>query len=51
MKKYKSRVVKVGPYKLGGNNPIRVQSMCDTDTRDIGATVKQILELENLNVK
>jgi (E)-4-hydroxy-3-methylbut-2-enyl-diphosphate synthase len=46
MKKYKSRVVKVGPYKLGGGNPVRVQSMCNTDTRDIKATVKQILELE-----
>jgi len=46
MKKYKSSVVKVGPYSLGGNNPIRVQSMCDTDTRDVKATVKQILKLE-----
>ena len=46
MKKYKSRVVKVGPYLLGGNNPVRVQSMCNTDTRDVSATVKQILELE-----
>lgn len=46
MSKYKSRVVKVGPYKLGGNNPVRVQSMCNTDTRDVVATVKQILELE-----
>lgn len=46
MKKYLSRVVKVGPYKLGGNNPVRVQSMCNTDTRDAVATVKQILALE-----
>jgi (E)-4-hydroxy-3-methylbut-2-enyl-diphosphate synthase len=46
MKKYKSRVVKVGPYKLGGSNPVRVQSMCNTDTRDVAATVKQILALE-----
>jgi len=46
MKKYKSSVVKVGPYLLGGNNLIRVQSMCDTDTRDVKATVKQILKLE-----
>ena len=48
MKKYTSRVVKVGPYKLGGNNPVRVQSMCNTDTRDIKATVKQILALERI---
>jgi len=46
MKKYKSRVVKVGKYLLGGDNPIRVQSMCSTDTRDVSATVKQILSLE-----
>ncbi|MCX6761719.1 MAG: flavodoxin-dependent (E)-4-hydroxy-3-methylbut-2-enyl-diphosphate synthase [Candidatus Moranbacteria bacterium] len=46
MPKYKSRVVKVGPYELGGNNPVRVQSMCNTDTRDVASTVAQILELE-----
>ncbi|MDP1620309.1 MAG: flavodoxin-dependent (E)-4-hydroxy-3-methylbut-2-enyl-diphosphate synthase [Candidatus Moranbacteria bacterium] len=46
MKKYLSRVVKVGPYKLGGKNPVRVQSMCNTDTRDVDATVDQILALE-----
>ncbi|MCK9379065.1 MAG: flavodoxin-dependent (E)-4-hydroxy-3-methylbut-2-enyl-diphosphate synthase [Candidatus Moranbacteria bacterium] len=46
MKKYTTRVVKVGNLKLGGNNPIRIQSMCNTDTRDVKATVKQILELE-----
>ncbi len=46
MQKYKSRVVQVGNLKLGGSNPVRVQSMCNTDTRDIKATVAQILELE-----
>ena len=46
MNKYKSKVVKVGPYKLGENNPVRVQSMTNTDTRDVSATVKQVLELE-----
>jgi (E)-4-hydroxy-3-methylbut-2-enyl-diphosphate synthase len=46
MKKYQSRIVKVGPYKLGGKNPIRVQSMCNTDTRDVKATIAQILALE-----
>lgn len=45
-KPYLSRVVTVGPYKLGGKNPVRVQSMCNTDTRDVKATVAQILELE-----
>lgn len=46
MKKYKSRVVKIGNFLLGGDNPVRIQSMCNTDTRDVSATVKQILELE-----
>lgn len=43
---YLSRVVKIGPYKLGGKNPVRVQSMCSTKTDDVKTTVKQILELE-----
>jgi (E)-4-hydroxy-3-methylbut-2-enyl-diphosphate synthase len=46
MKKYISTVVKVGNLKMGGNNPVWVQSMCNTDTRDVKATVKQILALE-----
>lgn len=46
-KKYKSREVKVGNLILGGDNPVRVQSMCNTRTTDIDATVKQILELED----
>jgi len=46
MKKYISSVVKVGKLKLGGDNPVAVQSMCNTDTRDVKATVKQILALE-----
>lgn len=46
MKIAKTRIVKVGNLKLGGDNPIRIQSMCNTDTRDIKATVKQILSLE-----
>lgn len=47
-KSEKTRVVNVGKFKLGGNNPIRVQSMCNTDTRDVAATVSQILELEKV---
>lgn len=31
---------------MGGDNPVRVQSMCNTDTRNVKATVKQILALE-----
>jgi (E)-4-hydroxy-3-methylbut-2-enyl-diphosphate synthase len=42
----KTSVVKVGNLKLGGDNPVRIQSMCTTDTRNASSTIKQILELE-----
>ena len=37
--------VEVGGVMLGGNNPIVVQSMTNTDTADIGATAQQVIEL------
>lgn len=46
MRKLKKEV-RVGNLIIGGNNPIRVQSMTKTDTRDIESTVRQILELED----
>lgn len=46
MRKQK-RVVNIGGVKIGGDNPIVIQSMCNTDTRNVKATVNQILELEN----
>jgi (E)-4-hydroxy-3-methylbut-2-enyl-diphosphate synthase len=42
----KSREVKIGNVVIGGPNPIAVQSMTKTDTRDVESTVSQILELE-----
>ena len=44
---YKTRLVKVGPYTLGTGHPVRVQSMCNTDTRDAQTTAAQINLLEN----
>ena len=41
----KSKEISIGNIKIGGDNPISVQSMCNTDTRDIEATSKQIKEL------
>ncbi|MCR5787286.1 MAG: flavodoxin-dependent (E)-4-hydroxy-3-methylbut-2-enyl-diphosphate synthase [Acholeplasmatales bacterium] len=41
-----TRPVKVGNLTLGGNSHVYIQSMCNTPTKDIDATVKQILELE-----
>lgn len=40
------REVNIGGVKIGGNNPVAIQSMCNTDTRDVKATVNQILKLE-----
>lgn len=40
-----TRKVRIGDRYIGGNEPILVQSMCNTDTRDVVATVNQIKEL------
>ncbi|MGC4016274.1 MAG: (E)-4-hydroxy-3-methylbut-2-enyl-diphosphate synthase [Luteolibacter sp.] len=41
-----TREVLVGRVGIGGNNPIRVQSMITSDTRDTPACVKQVLDLD-----
>ncbi len=41
----KSVVVNVGGVKVGGSNPIVVQSMTNTDTADSAATVNQVMQL------
>jgi len=50
MEKYinrrKTRKVRVGGIYIGGDSPITVQSMTNTDTRDVPATVTQIKRLE-----
>ncbi len=40
------RVVNIGGVKIGGNERVAIQSMCNTDTRDVLETVSQILALE-----
>ncbi|MBC7222314.1 flavodoxin-dependent (E)-4-hydroxy-3-methylbut-2-enyl-diphosphate synthase, partial [Candidatus Bipolaricaulota bacterium] len=37
-----SRVVRVGEVLLGGGNPVVVQTMTNTDTRDVPVTIAQI---------
>ena len=44
--RHKTREVRVGTTVIGGDNPIRVQSMTTTDTFDVEATVAQIKALE-----
>ena len=46
MKRRNSKKINVGGVFIGGNAPISVQSMCNTDTRDITVTVNQINELQ-----
>ena len=41
-----TKVVSIGDRKIGGGNPILIQSMTNTKTEDVEATVAQILELE-----
>ena len=41
-----TKVVKVGNVLIGGGNPIAIQSMTNTRTEDVNATVQQILRLE-----
>ena len=46
IKRRKTRVINVGKVKIGGNNPISVQSMTNTLTTDVKATIKQINEIQ-----
>ena len=41
-----TRQVHVGPMAIGGGAPVSIQSMCNTPTEDVDATVAQILRLE-----
>ncbi|MBB6216516.1 (E)-4-hydroxy-3-methylbut-2-enyl-diphosphate synthase [Anaerosolibacter carboniphilus] len=45
-KRKKTKTIQCGNVKIGGDAPISIQSMTNTDTRNVQATVKQILELE-----
>ena len=43
----KTKVVKVGNVKIGGDNPISVQSMTNTSTKDSKSTINQINDIAN----
>lgn len=47
MHRMKTKEIKVGNIYVGGDYPITVQSMTNTDTRNVEATVAQILKLED----
>lgn len=46
IKRRKTKELTIGNVKIGGGAPISVQSMCNTDTRDVKATLEQIKKLE-----
>ncbi len=46
MKRNETRPIHVGNVQIGGQNKVVIQSMCNTKTKDVQSTVKQILELE-----
>ncbi len=47
MKRNETRAIKVGNLVIGGNDQVIIQSMTNTKTKDIEATVKQINDLAN----
>ncbi|HYA38530.1 MAG TPA: flavodoxin-dependent (E)-4-hydroxy-3-methylbut-2-enyl-diphosphate synthase [Candidatus Methylomirabilis sp.] len=48
IKRRHSRRIMVGPVAVGGDAPVSVQSMTNTETTDVAATVTQIRQLENV---
>jgi (E)-4-hydroxy-3-methylbut-2-enyl-diphosphate synthase len=45
--RFKTREVKVGSLFVGGSQPIRIQSMTTSNTRDVDATIEQCLKLKD----
>lgn len=41
-----TKVIQIGDRKIGGGNPVAIQSMTNTKTEDVAATVAQIHALE-----
>ena len=44
-KRFQTREVMVGNVGVGGDNPVRIQSMTTSDTKDVPATIEQIIRL------
>lgn len=47
IKRNNTRKIMVGNVQIGGQNKVVIQSMCNTKTKDVDATIEQILALEN----
>lgn len=46
MTREETKVIQIGTVKIGGGNPVAIQSMTNTKTEDVEATVRQILAME-----
>ena len=46
IERHKTRVINIGSVRIGGNNPVAIQSMAKTRTQDADACIRQIKELE-----
>lgn len=47
-KRTQTKTIHVGNVQMGGQNKVVIQSMCNTKTKDVPATIQQILELEKV---
>ncbi len=47
IKRKKTRLIKIGSVRIGGGNPVVVQTMTKTDTRDVKSTLEQIKQLSD----
>jgi len=44
-KRFETHQITIGKLQMGGNNPIRIQSMANTPTHDVEASVAQAIEI------
>lgn len=51
MTRKETKVINIGERKIGGGNPVAIQSMTNTKTEDVESTVAQILALEKADRK
>lgn len=51
MYRNQTKEVRIGDVVIGGDHPIAIQSMTNTRTEDVEATVEQILRLEKQDVR
>ena len=51
IKRRKTKTIKIGNVKIGGGNPIVIQSMTTTNTMDTIATVEQSIKMYEAGLK